>query len=319
MVNDKDEKRIEQQGRSRLRRGALATAVVGIAVVMVLSAYLGAASVPSGAATRTNTAGTPTSGPHVQLSSIGPVASNAFAHVNSTNWAGYAVVPAAGAGSIQEVTAEWYIPTANCSQPKADGAALSSQWVGIDGFNTGTVEQTGTAAYCSANGATPVYYLWWEFDPYNAAQYVYTANAGDLVQAYVLYNPTICVSGSCGVYTLDLSDISSGNTISVVGGGWICNAAAVCEGGSDASAECISEVSAGGYVLTKTTPLTFYACAVEISGTFKGIGSFSSAVASTNVLTQIGPVSGLKAQTVSGCVAFAYGKSEFTVTWHHYN
>jgi hypothetical protein len=294
-------------------------AVTGIAAIMVLSAFLGVASLPTTSANRNTTAGTPSPGPHVQLSSLGPAASNAFSHVNSTNWAGYAVVPTAGAGSIQEVTAEWYIPTANCSQPKADGPALSSEWVGIDGYNTGTVEQTGTAAYCSSHGATPVYYLWWEFYPYNSAQYVYTANAGDLVQAYVLYNPSVCISGACGVYTLDLSDLTSGNSISVVGGGWICNTAAVCEGGTDSSAECISEVSAGGYVLTKTTPVTFYACAVEISGTFKGIGSFSSAVASTSEITQIGPVSGLKAQTVSGCTSYFYGKSDFTVTWHHYN
>jgi Peptidase A4 family len=316
----------------RLPTGSYAFVAIGLAAVMLLAMSQGAlnlstvgnTAVQTGSASHTTTLASAHAAPGpIKIGGVKNVKTGAigrFGIISSTsgNWAGYAAVPKAGNGVIQEITAEWAIPTATCSQPASYGAALDSQWVGIDGFSTGTVEQTGTSAYCSSNGATPVYYLWWEFYPYNNAQFIYTASAGDFVQAYVLYNPAACVNSVCGVYDLILNDLTSGNSISVTGGGWVCNPnGGSCEGGVDSSAECISEQSGGGFVLTKVTKLTFLACAAEINGTFKGLGSFSSSTATIYSITQVN--GSLTDQSVSSITSYFYGKSEFSVTWHHYN
>ena len=64
----------------------------------------------------------------------------------STNWSGYAAT--GGSGAYTSVSGSWTEPTVTCSQ-----TAYSSFWVGLDGYNSNTVEQTGTDSDCS--GSTP--------------------------------------------------------------------------------------------------------------------------------------------------------------------
>lgn len=99
----------------------------------------------------------------------------------SLNWSGYAVT---GATSFTDVKGSWVQPAADCSSTtasptngngKGNGnghgnggggksqSTYSSFWVGLDGYSSNTVEQTGTDADCS--GTTPVYYGWYEFYP----------------------------------------------------------------------------------------------------------------------------------------------------------
>src|SRR5215467_10329831 len=70
----------------------------------------------------------------------------------STNWSGYAVTGA----NVTDVQGSWIVPTVLCP----GGSQYSSFWVGIDGFNSGSVEQTGTDSDCQ-NGV-PTYYAWFE-------------------------------------------------------------------------------------------------------------------------------------------------------------
>jgi len=74
----------------------------------------------------------------------------------SINWSGYAVT---GSG-FTSAKGSWIVPAVNCTQTPN---TYSSFWVGIDGWNSNTVEQTGTDSDCS--GATPNYYVWYEFYP----------------------------------------------------------------------------------------------------------------------------------------------------------
>lgn len=74
----------------------------------------------------------------------------------STNWSGYAVTGA----SFTNAKGSWIVPAVNCSQTPN---TYSSFWVGIDGWSSNTVEQTGTDSDCS--GKTPNYYVWYEFYP----------------------------------------------------------------------------------------------------------------------------------------------------------
>ena len=73
----------------------------------------------------------------------------------SSNWSGYA----AASGTYKSVSATWNEPTGTCSGT----AKYSSFWVGLDGYNSSTVEQTGSEVDCS--GSTPQYYSWYEMYP----------------------------------------------------------------------------------------------------------------------------------------------------------
>jgi len=76
----------------------------------------------------------------------------------NTIWAGYAVT----GSEFTYVQGSWIVAPVDCTKtPNTD----SSEWVGIDGWSSNTVEQTGTDADC--NGKTPFYYVWYEFYPLN--------------------------------------------------------------------------------------------------------------------------------------------------------
>lgn len=76
----------------------------------------------------------------------------------STNWSGYA----AYGQTFTEAQGSWIQPTASC-ELKGHQFALAAFWVGLDGYNNRTVEQTGTEADCE--GRQPIYYAWYELYP----------------------------------------------------------------------------------------------------------------------------------------------------------
>jgi hypothetical protein len=75
---------------------------------------------------------------------------------DSSNWSGYAVT----GSSFTQAKASWTVPSVNCSTTPNTYASF---WVGIDGWTSSTVEQTGTDSDC--NGTSPSYYSWYEFYP----------------------------------------------------------------------------------------------------------------------------------------------------------
>src|ERR1700761_1678583 len=82
-----------------------------------------------------------------------PNAGGGITHqAESTNWSGYA----ATTGTYTSVSASWTEPAGTCTS----GDQWSSFWVGLDGYNSNSVEQTGSDVDCS--GATPTYYAWYE-------------------------------------------------------------------------------------------------------------------------------------------------------------
>jgi len=136
----------------------------------------------------------------------------------STNWSGYSLDTAPG--QVQAVSAEWNVPAVTGSS-----TAYSSTWVGIDGDNSGTVEQIGTASevHTTKVGRNTVvsytYYAWWEMYPANAMQSIssMTVHAGDHIQASVTYvgdNPTTHYN----LFTLSITDTTSGQSFSVTTG-----------------------------------------------------------------------------------------------------
>src|SRR5208282_1851516 len=78
----------------------------------------------------------------------------------STNWSGYAVTTPNGA--VTSVAGSWTIPTANGPSTRTGGDAAA--WVGIDGYNSNTVEQIGTETEYSKSGGA-FSYAWIELYP----------------------------------------------------------------------------------------------------------------------------------------------------------
>jgi hypothetical protein len=97
----------------------------------------------------------------------------------NTIWAGYAVTGL----DFTQVQGSWIVNAVDCTRtPNSD----SSEWVGIDGWSSNTVEQIGTDADC--NGKSPFYYVWYEFYPLNTVVISdVSIAAGDKFSASVVY------------------------------------------------------------------------------------------------------------------------------------
>jgi hypothetical protein len=99
----------------------------------------------------------------------------------STNWSGYAVLGT----SFTAAYASWVVPPATCSS----GDQYAAFWVGIDGYTSTTVEQTGTDSDCV--GKNPSYYAWYEFYPNPSFEISgLTITPGDHMTAEVTYSGT---------------------------------------------------------------------------------------------------------------------------------
>lgn len=116
-------------------------------------------------------------------------------HAQSENWSGYAV----HGGTYRSVSASWTEPAGHCGA----GNGYSSFWVGLDGYDSGTVEQTGTDTDC--HGGSPRYYGWYEMFPKGSVNLPGTVKPGDEITASVTY-------GGGGAYTLKLTDSTQGWT-----------------------------------------------------------------------------------------------------------
>ncbi|MGA2588777.1 MAG: G1 family glutamic endopeptidase [Bryobacteraceae bacterium] len=113
----------------------------------------------------------------------------------SSNWSGYAVLGT----SFTSAKASWTVPTATCSS----GDQYAAFWVGLDGYSSSTVEQTGTDSDC--DGKNPSYYAWYEFYPHPSFEISsLTIKPGDHMSASVVYN------GS--EFTITIEDVTTGKS-----------------------------------------------------------------------------------------------------------
>jgi hypothetical protein len=102
--------------------------------------------------------------------------------VESENWSGYAVTGSA----FTQALGSWTVSAVNC---RVTPNTYSAFWVGIDGYNSATVEQTGTIGYCS--GTSALYYAWYEFYPAGSVEITSVpVSPGNRISAEVSYNGT---------------------------------------------------------------------------------------------------------------------------------
>jgi hypothetical protein len=173
-----------------------------------------------------------------------------FSEVESSNWSGYAQTGSNGAFS--SVSASWTQPTATCTSRQDQYAAF---WVGLDGYNSNSVEQTGSDSDCA--GTTPDYYGWYEMYPANPVYYTNPVRPGDSMSASVTFSGT-------ETYTLVLTDHTQNWTQKQV----------INESGLDrSSAEVITEApccTASGGILPLSDFGTVNYTGATGSGTFTG-------------------------------------------------
>jgi hypothetical protein len=148
-----------------------------------------------------------------------------FSTVSSNNWSGFATY----GDHFRFVRTTYTIPSLNCAI-SPDGS-YDSQWVGLDGYTDGTVEQVGTYAQCS--GGTPSYYGFYEMYP-NPSVQLTGVSPGDSITATVFFNK------SPKEWHLSLADNTTQNVFSQ---DFTCPAGNTCQ---NANAEVISEVPNGG-------------------------------------------------------------------------
>jgi hypothetical protein len=117
----------------------------------------------------------------------------------SENWSGYAVTGSDGA--FNSVSSSWTEPAATCNDSGDEYAAF---WVGLDGYNSSSVEQTGTDSDCG--GGTPDYYGWYEMYPADPVYFTNPVQPGDSMGASVVFD------SSTSTYTLTLTDNTQGWT-----------------------------------------------------------------------------------------------------------
>jgi hypothetical protein len=173
----------------------------------------------------------------------------------SSNWSGYAVDGAAA--SITDVSGSWVVPVVSGPTAKKAKGQYASFWVGIDGDNSNTVEQTGTDSDW-INGQA-VYSAWYEFYP-AASRNIDTVSVhpGDVMTASVHWS-----SGSS--FTVTLTNTTTNETFTQSGS---------VSSAQRSSAEWIAEAPSGGGIL----PLADFGTVdfTNCTANGQGIGTFDT-------------------------------------------
>ena len=197
--------------------------------------------------------------------------------VDSTNWSGYA----ATTGTYTSVTTTFTQPAVKCSS----GDQYSSFWVGLDGYASDSVEQTGTEADC--DGRTAEYSAWYELYPAYPVTYSNTVKPGDVITESVTF------SGS-DTYTMTIKDTTEN---------WTKTTKKNSSGDARSSAEVIAEAPYSGGVL----PLADF-----------GTVNFSGSTVNGGTLASSSPT-GIDMATSSGTPEATIGSlsgGSFSITWN---
>jgi hypothetical protein len=201
--------------------------------------------------------------------------------VLSTNWSGYAAT-----GRSTSVSATWTEPTGHCTS----SSTFSSFWVGLDGFGSNSVEQTGSEVDCSGGQAR--YFGWYEMFPALPVNFSNPVHPGDHLTGSVTF------TGS-GHYTLVLKDTTQG---------WSHTIQKTRNAAKHASAEVIAEAPADAFS-GAILPLTNF-----------GTAHFSNAAVNGSAMGNANPTkiimvnaSGRPKDSVSALT----GGTAFSVKWLH--
>lgn len=204
----------------------------------------------------------------------GPAGFAAQTTVTSTNWAGYAATGTRG--HFTGVSSSWTEPTAKCT---GFGDQYSAFWVGLDGYSSSTVEQTGSEVDCT--GRTAQYSAWYEIYPAYPVYVSSRVRPGDHFTGSVTYQ------ASTGHFVITLADSTQK---------WTKTVSQAVAGAARSSAEIIAEAPSSG-ATGAVLPLTNF-----------GTVNFSGATVNGGQLCRSNPVEIIMASVsvspISGCTSF---------------
>ncbi len=167
--------------------------------------------------------------PRISTTTPQAVTGTRNAVVTSSNWAGYAAT--GSAGQFTSVSGSWTQPAGQCG----GGNQYAAFWVGLDGYSSSTVEQTGSEVDCIRGVAQ--YYAWYELYPGASLNFPNPVRPGDHFTASVSYT-------GGNQFQLTLADISRG---------WTQTLTKTLAGAARSSAEIITEAPSSTF---RTLPLT---------------------------------------------------------------
>jgi hypothetical protein len=215
------------------------------------------------------------------------------------NWAGYAVT--SPQENVTSVVGSWQVPLVNST---ATPNAYSAFWVGIDGYSSNTVEQTGTESD-SFNGV-PYYAAWYEIFPADSIRIAMSIQPCDFMSAEVRY------VGSDS-FLLQINDTTTGEAFSIT---------QTLPNASRSSAEWIAEAPvSGGFIL----PLADFGT-IRFSSAYATLNGHTGAISdsawqydtTTMVALQYDETTGeiFQGATQAQPSPLSNGGESFSVTWH---
>jgi hypothetical protein len=229
-----------------------------------------------------------THAPHVQAANS---QDNAASY--STNWSGYATYQTAT--TFTDVKGSWVQPAASCT---ARSAQYASFWVGLDGYNSNSVEQIGTDSDCAGKNR-PVYYAWFEMYPAYPVNLSMVIHPGDAMNAEV--------STAASMFTLTITNVTTGATF---------NTSQTASGAALSSAEWVAEApSSCSRFRCSVLPLANFGT-VNFSGSYTTgnghAGTISDSSWSNDQITMV-----TNTGTVKALPSPLSGGTDFSVKWSH--
>jgi hypothetical protein len=225
------------------------------------------------------------------------------ATVDSQNWSGYAAVAKKNV-ALRYAQTTFTVPSINCSavQIGSGGQTYAAEWVGLDGFNSSTVEQTGVDSFCTSTSGTATNQAWYEMFPLDPVVFS-GVNPGDTIFVAVYYNK------STNQFQLNLRDETTGSNMET---SQPCPTGSSCDRNS---AEVIEEDPggsvAGGINLADFGTASFTVSHVTARDGLRGTLSPSSLWTSTDIIMQ--DPSGEDMATPS---PLTDSGANFSVTWN---
>jgi len=211
--------------------------------------------------------------------------------LDSFNWSGYADAATNKLPAFSRVSGSWVMPTVTCTPEDT----ITSQWVGLDGLTSQTVEQDGTIGWCFEG--VPTYFTWYEMFPAGTMVVGTSLQPGDAISASVARVSPVN-------YALRLTDTTHPSSSF-----WVTRACAVkC---LDSSAEWISERPSFAIGIA---PLANYGSwlLTNAQATFEGSpGNIASDPSNYRITMQDATAS----YPLDGTSVLGGGGSSFSTTW----
>ncbi len=202
---------------------------------------------------------------------------------SSPNWSGY-IDTAPGGQTYSSVSASWVQPAVRCTSTTT--LQRVNFWIGLDGYDNGSVEQDGTEAHCTDGVVT--YATWW---------YMYPDKHGGGGVIRPGAQVTASVQYAAGEYTLSLT--VAGNPAASFTTTQTCGFTSCANSSAEWIVEaqcCSTELPSGYYPMPDFGTATFTSAAVNGDGTpgvitsFPAVGQYILNHAGTRRLAVVGPV-----------------------------